>query len=301
MILLMNKSITSYIQLMSHQLASIYPTKEEQQHVALLLLQKITGKSLISLLSECHVALTSEQEEQLARSLYEHCKEYKPLQYILGTVPFGDLEIIVEPPTLIPRPETEEWVLHLIDQLQGLHNKALTILDMCTGSGVIALSFAKQFPQATIYAVDNEARALKLAQKNAVHNDITNIQVIQSDLFSGLPKTVLFDLIVTNPPYISTTEYELVDPMVKQWEDTKALIAEDNGLAIIKKIIEKTPAWLKPNSELLHHGLANVYCEIGYTQGLAVKQVMQQYGYENVHILKDLAGHDRVAAGYYQP
>ena len=195
----MNNSIVFYINHISQQLASVYASKEEQQHVARLLLQKVTGKSLVALLSDQQCMLTDEQKKQLAVFLTEHTQQHKQLQYILGSVPFGDLEIIVEPPTLIPRPETEEWVLGLAQQLQTLNNKKLTILDMCTGSGVIALSLAKALPQAIVYAVDSEVKALQLAQKNADFNGISTVKFVQSDLFSSLPEDLSFDLIVANP------------------------------------------------------------------------------------------------------
>ncbi len=295
----MNKSFLFYIHSLSQQLASLYATKEEQQQIAQLLLQKVTGKSLLALVSEQQDILTDEQEKQLLIFITEHVQHHKPLQYILGSVPFGDLDSIVEPPTLIPRSETEEWVMNLVAQLQKLPNKKLTILDMCTGSGVIALSLAKALPQATIYAVDSEVTALKLAQRNADFNDISTVTFIQSDLFSQLPKDISFDLIVTNPPYISQKEYNDLDPMVKEWEDEKALVAQENGLALITSIIKEAPTWLRHNDELREYGLGNLYVEIGHLQGPAVYDLLVDHGYSQITILKDLAGHDRVAVGYY--
>jgi len=297
----MNNSILSYLHHFSQQLAPLYVSKEEQQHIAWLLVQKVTGKSLIMLLREQDYILTEEQKYHLERYLDEHVNKHKPLQYILGSVPFGDLEIIVESPTLIPRPETEEWVCNLSQKLCKLGDKKLTILDMCTGSGVIALSLAKALPQAALYAVDSEEHALLLAKKNADFNGITSVHFIQSDLFELVSKDITFDLIVTNPPYITQQEYNESDPMVKNWEDSKALLAQDEGLAIIKKIIKEAPSWLHQNDALHQQGLGNLYIEIGHLQGSYVQTLMREFGYENVHVLKDLTGHDRVAVGYYRP
>lgn len=300
MLMNMNTTVTPYIKMLSAHLRTMYPTQQEQQQVAFLLLEKVTGKTRVALIGEKNFALTQKEDEHLRQMLEEHLVHRKPLQYILGSVPFGDVEILVEPPLLIPRPETEAWVMNLVVQLKNLHNQNLKILDMCTGSGAVALALAHALPKVTIYAVDIDVQAVKLARKNAHFNHLTNIHFLESDLFAHVPQELKFDLIVTNPPYISHEEYCDLDPMVKQWESPKALVAQENGLACIKALIEQAPEHLKHNDELLQAGIGNFFCEIGYRQGDAVKALLHVQGYKNVSILKDLAGHDRVVAGFYQ-
>lgn len=272
-----------------------YKTTQEQNLVVLWLLEAITKKPRASFFGHKKIALTPEQKKLLDTYLYEHVTLHKPLQYILGSVPFAHLEIIVEPPTLIPRPETEEWVMMLIESLTSLEQKNLHILDMCTGSGAIALALAKALPQAQVLGVDFAPKAVALAQKNAEHNHIKNCTFVLSDLFQALPEKKLFDLIVTNPPYISDEEFAALEPTITQWEDPLALRAAEQGLHLIKKIITQAPHYLKNNIALERHHMSQLYCEIGYKQADAVIALLKNDGYHDIHILKDLSGNDRVA------
>ncbi len=296
----MKNSYADILQKMCQELASLYHTPDEQYSVALLLLQKVTGIERTRLIASPTLQLTREQLEQLVALIKQHRDEDKPLAYMLGSVPFGELEILIKPPILIPRPETEEWVMHLAQQLKKLSEKKLCILDMCTGSGAIALALAHALPHATIYAVDIQEQALELAQENARHNTIRNVIFVHSDLFAQLPSDLTFDLIVSNPPYISEQEYAHLEASVTQWEDRTALVAHDNGLAIIQALVQDARARLTDNQTLENARLGNLYCEIGYAQGNAVQQLFKQYGYENVRIITDLAGRDRVVCGFYK-
>ena len=159
----------------------------------------------------------------------------------MGSTPFAGLEILTQPPVLIPRPETEEWTVNLIEQLQGLPDKKLQILDLCTGSGCIALALADALPQAKIFGTDISDSALALANHNKIHNHIPNVEFLRSDLFAQIPQKFTFDLIVGNPPYIDEQEWNNLDPSVTQSEDKHALLAADHGLALIKKIIAAAP------------------------------------------------------------
>ena len=272
-----------------------YPSKQEQRFIILLLLEAVTKKPHASFIGHEKISLTPAQKKILDTYLHEHIVLHKPLQYILGSVPFASLEILVEPPTLIPRPETEEWVMMLIEKLTVLEQKNIRILDMCTGSGAIALALAKALPHAEVVGVDYAQKAVALAQKNAEHNHINNCSFIHSDLFQALSQQEHFDLIVTNPPYISNEEFTLLDPTITQWEDPLALRAAEGGLQIIKKIIEQAPHYLKNNTALEHHKISQWYCEIGYKQADAVIALLKHADYHDIHILKDLSGNDRVA------
>lgn len=292
----MKHMIHNFIQELAHKLEPIYQHPDEQTQVAWWLLEKLTGQQEALLLAHSTFDLTEEQEETLRNWLHDHVKNHKPLQYILGSVPFDDLEILVAPPTLIPRPETEEWCLALAEQLKRVHNK-LTILDLCTGSGCIALALAKKLPSASIYGTDISDAALSLAEKNAHHNTIRNVTFIKSDFYAQLPSSLRFDCIVSNPPYISSKEWNNLDPMVTQWEDKQALVAEHHGLAAIEKIIAQAPEWLKENNEMAMLNIPQLVIEIGYRQGNNVKEIMHNHLFKKVHIHKDLEGKDRVVTG----
>jgi len=261
------------------------------------ILEAITGKRKEHLVLHNSAGITSEQQEKLDTWLIALIKDKMPLQYLIGSVPFGDLEILVAPPTLIPRPETEEWCLDLIDQLQHLNNKKLTILDLCSGSGCIALSLAQALPQASVYGVDIADSALALAEKNKIHNKINNVTFIHSDLFKSFTPDITFDLIVANPPYIAQSEWDTLAPSVTHWEDKNALIADDNGFTIIKEILKKAPEYLSKNAELAMLKIPNVWIEIGYLQGARAKELMQEYNYRDIKVKKDLADKDRVLVG----
>jgi release factor glutamine methyltransferase len=126
---------------------------------------------------------------------------------------------------------------------------------------------------------------------------IKNVTFIHSDLFSGLPPSTRFDLIVANPPYIAHEEQEELPLSVKQWEDPQALFADNKGLALITAIIEQAPHWLSNNTLLEKHNLPNLAIEIGHTQGAAVIELFINRGFTHVECLRDYAGKDRVVRG----
>lgn len=261
------------------------------------ILEAITHKKKSDLMVRNAITLTKDQQVTIDKWLHALINEHMPLQYLIGSVPFGDLTILVEPPVLIPRPETEEWCLALGDQLARLENQKLYILDLCTGSGCIALSLAHRLPKATIVGSDISHAALALAKKNSIRNGITNAMFVHSDLFASLPSAFTFDCIVANPPYIAPSEWSSLDPSVSQWEDKNALIALDNGLDIIQKIITQAPQYLQSNKEMKEAGVAQLIIEIGYQQGPDAQALMERSGYCAAQTQKDLAQRDRVICG----
>jgi len=280
-----------------HQLRLVYDDAIVCHQYSWWLLEKLTGKPKAQLIAQETVALSTSDHNKLQEWLHKLVDEHMPIQYILGSVPFNDIDVIVKPPTLIPRPETEEWTCNLIEQLQKIPAQALAILDLCTGSGCIAVALAKAFPLATITAVDIAQSALLLTQENAKYNNVTNVTCIISDLFNALPEGSSFDLIVSNPPYIAQNEWNTLDVSVTHWEDKKALVANDEGLGIIERIIATAPRFLKPNPDLQAHNIPQLTIEIGYKQGPAVKARMDAAGYEGTQIIKDLEGKDRIVIG----
>jgi release factor glutamine methyltransferase len=293
----MNHDVIILSRQIGEQCAPVYEHIEEQQQVAWWFLQAITGRSKAHLIADKEIALSDQQEHTLARWVEEHAQQLKPLQYILGSVPFAQLDILVEPPVLIPRPETEEWCIHLIEQLKKLPTQKIHILDLCTGSGCIALALAKALPESFIIGTDISEKALALAQKNAFHNKIKNVEFLFSDVYDRIAEKNKFDLIVANPPYITPQEWQTVSPMVKEWEDQHALVAEQEGLAIIRKIIEGARQFLVFNHEFAMLKIPQLVIEIGYKQGKAVASIMEKAGFQDIAILHDLSGKDRLATG----
>ncbi len=255
-------------------------------HQAWWLLEFITDKTRTEL-QYSSIELSHDQQTQLNEYIQQINVHHKPLAYILGWVPFLDLKLFVQPPTLIPRPETEAWVDELIIELKKLNNNKLMILDIGTGSGCIALSLAKSFPKSQIYALDISASALKLAQKNAKFNQISSVTFLQSDLFSNLPADIKFDLIVSNPPYIDPAVK--LDKSVTAWEDHGALFAPDHGLQIIELIILQAKNYLKKNTVLDYQ----LVIEIDISQGNIVKSFCEDSGFQDVTIKKDQFDRDR--------
>ena len=159
----------------------------------------------------------------------------EPLQYIMGDVDFHCVNLLVGPGVLIPRPETEQLVELALNRLaiDG------PVLDLCTGSGAIALAIAASRPSRTIYGTDISPEALVWAEKNSRKLKADNVTLLEGDLFQPLPPDSRFALITANPPYVSSVEYETLEPVVKEHEPQIALVAEEDGLAILHRIAEE--------------------------------------------------------------
>lgn len=287
----MKQTIELLTRKIAADLLSTYGDHDVALHRAWELMEHATNMNRAQLLMNRNLQLSDAQRADLNRWVDEITIEHKPIHYILGTVPFLNTIITVRPPTLIPRPETEEWCALLIDQLRQRSTPPRTILDLCTGSGCIALALAKAFPCATVIASDIASEALTLARENAQRNDIANVTFLQSDLYAALPKQT-FDLIVANPPYIAPEEYVTLDPSVMDWEDSRALVAQDHGLAIIHEIVEHAAEFL----HLAPDNFPQLWIEIGYQQGSAVSTIFERHNFIP-HLLKDASGNDRVVTG----
>lgn len=258
------------------------------------LIEHITQKTYSQLVLDPTRLLTLKEIDTLQEVLND-IKNDKPLAYIIGWVPFIDLTLRIKPPILIPRSETEYWCNELITQLKQLPEnpkEPLRILDMCTGSGCIALALAQALPHAQITAVDSNPLACELAKQNAQDNTISNVAFIQSDLFSALPN-MQFDIIVSNPPYIDPAEFASLDNSVKLWEDRNALIAAEEGFALIKLIITHAREALRFNENIARANIPQLWLEIGHQQGSYTKLLMEQASFCKVSIMKDIYQKDR--------
>jgi release factor glutamine methyltransferase len=219
----------------------------------------------------------------------------EPLQYILGSVDFCGLKIKVGPGVLIPRPETEWLAEEAIKTISNtkIKNTKFKILDLCTGSGCLALALAKAFPSAVAYAIDSEETAVRYAEENAAINTIGNIIFLQGSLFDPLEKAAslsggqpVFDLIVSNPPYIRRGDINTLQPEIRDWEPLEALDGGEDGLDFYRAIILKAGTYLTANGMLLF--------ELGIHQAPAVKHIAEQAGFQNISVRKDYAGIERI-------
>ncbi|HJM68752.1 MAG TPA: peptide chain release factor N(5)-glutamine methyltransferase [Candidatus Babeliales bacterium] len=268
-------------------------TKAVPEQHAWWLLQKLTCMSQSKLILKETIELTPEQFAQLEHWLEEIGINSQPIQYILGTVPFHEIEVLCKPPVLIPRPETEEWVANLIKQLQPYKDQPLKILDLCTGSGCIGLALAHALPNAQVVMSDVAEHALILAQENKLHNSIPNCTILPSNLFESVGDYAPFDIIVSNPPYIPMEAYKHLDSSVKEWEDRLALEAGRDGLSVIKKIIEQAPNYLSSSNKAVD--FPQLLIEIDHTQAEAVTDLLKHAGFNQIAVDKDLYKKDRVA------
>lgn len=213
----------------------------------------------------------------------------EPLQYLLGKQNFMGLDFLVDKNVLIPRSDTEVLVEETVKIAEG-KSKTIKILDLCTGSGAIAVSLAKHIKGSEVIATDISPEALKIAKINSIENQVTdNITFLQGDLFEPVAKGCKFDFVVSNPPYITSLEMEELSPQVKR-EPHLALWGGDDGLDFYRRITKQASTYLKPGGYLL--------MEIGYQQGQEVKQLCEDNGFVEVEIIKDWSGNDRVVKAH---
>jgi len=207
----------------------------------------------------------------------------EPIDYIIGKIDFYGCEVLVDKNVLIPRVETEILVDLICKNLEkeDLDNKIL--IDICTGSGAIAIAIKKRFPKLKVYGVDISKKALEIAKKNAHLNNV-NIFFKIGDLLSPL-ENIRADFIVSNPPYVSEIEYKTLDDDVKYFEPKKALIAKDGGLEFYKKIEKQIFKYTKSKAKL--------FFEIGYSQKKDVLNIFSDKKYVLKQVIKDFSKKDR--------
>ena len=225
--------------------------------------------------------LTAEQQSEYESTVHKRA-EHVPLQYIIGEQEFMGLKFKVNSNVLIPRQDTET----LVEEALRVAKPGMRVLDLCTGSGCIIISLAKNVADISCTGSDISKQALLVAKENAKANEV-EVEWERSDLFENISGT--FDLIVSNPPYIPTGEIPGLMPEVRDFEPVDALDGKEDGLYFYRIITEKSPEYLTSDGYL--------YFEIGYDQGEAVSAMMRQCGYTQVEVIKDLAGNDRVVKG----
>lgn len=247
------------------------------------LLEYVTGYDRMTYFLKVLEPLTKEQEEQYCEYISVR-KSHVPLQHITGVQEFMGLEFCVNEHVLVPRQDTEVLVEYVLKVLEP----GMSVLDMCTGSGCILISLLKMREGVSGTGVDISEDALKVAAKNRDKIGV-DASLVQSDMFENVSGT--YDVIVSNPPYIRTSVIEELEEEVKLHDPFIALDGKEDGLYFYRKIVEKSPEFLKNGGKL--------YFEIGHDQGEDVKKLMEESGFSKVSVKKDLAGLDRVVFGEY--
>lgn len=220
----------------------------------------------------------------------ERLKNHEPLQYIINKQEFMGFDFYVDKNVLIPQPDTEnlvEEIILLTDILRKNEKTELRILDMCTGSGAIAISISKLIRNCLVYASDISQDALKIAEENSSRNQ-ANVLFFESDLFEKISELYKFDIIVSNPPYIESNTINSLSEEVKN-EPILALDGGEDGLDFYRKIVKESKKYLNKNGYLAF--------EIGYNQRVEVEKILEENGYKNIYSRKDLAGNDRIVVG----
>jgi release factor glutamine methyltransferase len=219
--------------------------------------------------------------------LAERIEQGEPLQYVIGHVDFWGLKIKCDPRALIPRPETELLVEEVLASRIWNNKKPATVVDVGIGSGCIVITLAKQRSDANFKAVDISVDALELARENAeLHGLEKEILWIEGSLLEGhAPASA--DVVVANLPYIASKDWAELQPSVRDHEPQSALDSGPTGMELIEDLAMQARSVLVPGGQL--------FLEFGYNQGEAVRQCLSTFGYRDIQIKHDLAGHDRIA------
>ena len=228
----------------------------------------------------------SEQETQRLIQLIRRRQNGEPIAYIVGEKEFYGLPFHVSPAVMIPRPETELLVELALENLPS----GASLLDLGTGSGAVAIAIARERPDVSVYATDISESAIRIAKKNAERNLGSEKGIVfhQGNWFDALPDAVLFDMIVSNPPYIGREDTHLYQGDLR-FEPLVALSDFASGLTCLAKIIAGAPKWLKPAGRL--------FLEHGHLQAQATRTLLTDCRFESVLSWRDLAGIERVSGG----
>ena len=251
---------------------------------ARILLEEDSGLDYSHLLMQMNEQLPEETAEKLRVHVTQRKKRI-PLQQIIGYTEFMGLKFYVNEHVLCPRQDTEVLVEEALKKIKP----GMKVLDLCTGSGCIAVSLAKLgFTDVT--ATDISEDALAVARRNAQENRV-DVHFFKGDLYNALPEQDRYDMIVSNPPYICTSVIDTLEPEVRDHEPRIALDGTADGLAFYRRIISDSGNYLKEGGYLLF--------EIGYDQGTAVSELLRNNAYEDIQVIKDYSRNDRVVAARF--
>ena len=272
---------TQFIQ----ELSPFYDAYEAESFFYLILEDKNKLRQIDLALN--HELIFSETDFVVWNSLLAQLKKEVPIQYLLGKTNFYGLDFEVNENVLIPRPETEELVEWIINDHAVLdRSKKIKILDIGTGSGCIAVSLAKNLPNASVYAVDVSKKALETAKRNAISNGV-DVTFLLLDILEEEVLKCNFDIIVSNPPYVRNLEKQEIKKNVLDYEPHLALFVEDNDALVFYRKI----ASLAQNN-LLENG--QLYFEINQYLGTEMTDLLKQMDFENIELKKDIYDNDRM-------
>ncbi|MFZ4670928.1 MAG: peptide chain release factor N(5)-glutamine methyltransferase [Flavobacterium sp.] len=280
--------LKNYKTIFLNELASLYDEKEIESFFYLVL-EKFHYQKRIDLALNPEMIL-DEKQASLWNSVVVELKKQKPIQYILGVTEFYGLPFIVNENVLIPRPETEELVDLIItnESRENREEGKVSILDIGTGSGCIAITLAKNLSNAEVFAIDVSEEALEVAKKNAVLNNV-DVTFHLKDILKVDNLEQQFDTIVSNPPYVRNLEKAAINSNVLDYEPHLALFVADNeALLFYRKITQLAKLHLKPKGKL--------YFEINQYLGKETIALVESYGFKNVILHKDIYGNDRMIA-----
>lgn len=248
-------------------------------------LEELKGWRRMDYLMRANETVTLHEEGKWQNVLHQ-LEQYRPIQYIFGKAYFYGLEFKVNENTLIPRPETEElveWIVH-----ENNKKQQLSILDIGTGSGCIPISLAKNLPQAQVAAIDVSEAALAVAKENATANNV-EVNFILTDILTAETLSQQYDVIVSNPPYVRNLEKADIKPNVLEHEPHLALFVEDTDpLIFYRRIAQLALNHLKPGGKL--------YYEINQYLGPETVALLEDTGFKNIVLRKDLFGNDRMVS-----
>lgn len=231
----------------------------------------------------------SKPDFQMLEIVVEQLKNYTPLQHITGVAHFFDLRFIVNQNVLIPRPETEElvqWALDTLKEDPGSLSEGLSLIDVGTGSGCIAIALAKNLNNTRVWGCDISEKAIELARKNAENNQV-EVNFFTCDILNDNPDMHGLDLVVSNPPYIRRSEKVFMKPNVLNFEPFSALfVGDDDPLVFYRAIARKSMRWLKSGGWLLF--------EINENLGSETMECIEKEGFVNVELKQDIYGRDRM-------
>lgn len=282
----MNKMVKKQYEVL--RWASLFLEKNNREsRVAELLLQHHLGVSRAVFFANMQEDVPDDIYEAFKADIEKHAETGMPLQHLTGYEYFYGRRFTVDGHVLIPRPETEELVQHVIRHDVDFRKKPLRIVDVGTGSGVIAITLKLEWSDAEVFATDISEEALQVAKKNAAEWN-ADVAFLQGNFLEPLiEREMVVDILVSNPPYIAETERNVLSDTVKNYDPELALFAGDDGLSAYKEIIRQAKCVVRPG------GL--IAFEIGHEQGNAVKKLlMETFPYSDVDILQDINKKDRI-------
>lgn len=268
------------------QLYEVYDNREAA-NIANMVIEHVTGQRKIERIMYKDLPVNEEQQKQLEK-IADELLNHRPVQYVLGEAWFMDMKLTVNEHVLIPRPETEELVQWIIDDIRKSGKKDISIVDIGTGSGCIPIALKKKIPAITVLAIDISNDALHVAKLNSIKQkadvDFLKLNFLNEEEWKQLGK---YDIIVSNPPYIRQSEkVEMRDNVLKYEPSLALFVPGEDALLFYNTIAKFSRKHLKPEGK--------VYVEINEALGEKVVEVFKEFGFTNVVLKEDLQGKDRM-------